>query len=1292
MKLKLTAIIAGLAISFNAYSQFFDTVPYVGAFGAQGSTRPAVTGYNPDPTNTNADWTTGWSNFTPNATLYPGDAGWVPTAAHPATNANKVSVSGDISVNTTWTKNNWYEVSGTVHILNGATLTIEPGTVIRGNVNNTFVLLVAKGGKLNAIGTLQQPIVMTSGRTAGSRVRGDWGGVLLIGNAHTNTANGVRQYEALPSDPLALYGGGPNYNDADNSGTLRYLRIEYAGYNFLPDQEINGLTFAGVGYGTRADYIQVSFANDDSYEWFGGASNHKYLISFAGTDDDFDMDEGYNGKCQFLLGVRNPAVFETSPSGTSNGLEHDNNTGLGSAGQVTPGVNAPEPKTAPVISNMTLLGPIRAGENRNTLATTARARFGRALELRTNVSTSVFNSLIGGYPEGMRMVHPNVAIQPSVQQRALNDEMTIRNSVLASAITTDVLYSATNTPTGVTFNVANWWFGGATPGFTTSGNDTANTIAKFGILAPSYTGSAGGALNQINFSAVNYMLSSNSPYKEAARFNTAKIPTIAQPTVALNPSVLPIFNQIVGTPSPVQAIVLTAANLAGNINATVGTNFEVSLSRTAGWASNVTKNGPSANDTIFVRYNRTNAGSNTAFLTVSSSISSDFTPLNINLAGSATAPASPLFGVDKSTVSFSTTTGTASAEKLVNVSGRFLVGNNISVTASANFEVSTTTGSGFASTATITGAASVNLPLYVRFVPTGSSAATGTITLSTNGVDDVIINVSGSVTGLASVTVSPTSYPQWQVATLTNSLAYPLTITGANLTGDLKVKAPNANFKLSTDSAFTNPEDSIMLTPASGAVAARKVYVRFQAPAASASTGNVAVSATGATTVNSAVSGLSVAANARRIIVANAPSNSITMETVFGTPSASRSLTVAGANLTDRLTVAYGTEGFQVSVDNTNWLSSLTIDTIAGGNINPTPIWVRYNPSVIGTSGAQQLILSSTGATTININVSGLSIPLVTAAPATLPEFATVVGVPSYTSTIDVSGVRLLAGVIVNVTPNSGFEVSTNASSGFGESVSIPKSGSALAATPVYFRYNPKVAGSVTATASFSTQSGPSSLITLNGFAVELPAPSLSLSTASISFDTTSNTPTPTTAKTFTVNATNLRDSLSVTVGGDFELSPDNTTWKKDWKLAGDVNGAIANLTLYCRFNRTTAGTSTSTIDFKSEALAAQKIAVSGTLTLVGLKELYNNISTFTMFPNPAQNEVVLDFTLDKAAEMSISVIDVTGKVVKEVSAVKFLSGSNTTTIDASDLNNGFYFVNIHSSEGSKTTRLMIAK
>lgn len=1292
MKRKFTAIIAGLALSFNAYSQFFDTVPYVGAFATQGSAKTAVTGYNPDPTNTNADWTAGWSNFTPNATLYPGDAGWVPTAAHPATNANKVSVSGDISTNTTWTKNNWYEVSGTVHVLNGATLTIEPGTVIRGNVNNTFVLLVAKGGKLNAVGTLQQPIVMTSGRAVGSRVRGDWGGVLLVGNAHTNTNGGVRQYEALPSDPLALYGGGPNFNDADNSGTLRYLRIEYAGYNFLPDQEINGLTFAGVGYGTKADYIQVSFANDDSYEWFGGASNHKYLIAFSGTDDDFDMDEGYNGKCQYLLGVRNPGVFETSPSGTSNGLEHDNNTGLGTAGQVTPGVNAPEPRTAPIISNMTLLGPIRAGENRNSLATTARARFGRAMELRTNVSTSVFNSLVGGYPEGMRMVHPNVSIQPSVQERALNDQMTMRNNLLASAITTDVLYSATNTPTGVTFNVANWWFAGATPGFSTSGNDTANTIGKFGIVAPSYAGSANGALSQIDFSAVNYMLGQSSPYAAAARFNNPKIPTIAQPTVSVNPSVLPIFNQIVGTPSAVKAVVLTATNLVGNITATVGTNFEISFSRTTGWATSISKNGPSINDTLFIRYNRANSGSNTALLTVTSSVTADFAPINIALSGSATAPASPVFGVDKAMLSFTTTAATASAEKVVNIAGRFLNGNTITITASANFEVSTTSGTGFASTTTINGAATVAAPIYVRFVPTAATPATGTVTLSANGIDDVIIAVSGTITGGASVSVSPTSYPQWQVATLTNSLAYPLTVTGANLTTDLKVKAPNANFKLSTDSAFTNPVDSIMLTPASGNVAATKVYVRFQAPAASASTGNVAISSTGATTANLAVSGLSVAANARRIVVANAPSNSITFETVFGTPSAARMLTVAAANLTDKLTIAYGIAGFEVSADNSNWAASLTIDTLAGGNINATNVWVRYNPTVIGTSGAQQLILSSTGATAINITVSGLSIPLVTASPAVLPEFATVVGTPSYTASIDVSGVRLLADVNVNVTPGSGFEVSTNATTGFSESVSIPKSGSTLAATTVYFRYNPTVAGSVTASASVNTQSGPATLINLNGFAVELPAPSLSLSTALISFDTTADSPAPTLAKTFTVNALNLRDSLSVTVGGDFELSPDNTVWKKDWKLGADANGAINNLTLYCRFNRSASGTSTDTIRFSGMALTTQTIAVTGTLRLVGINEVSSAITAFNLYPNPAQNEVTIDFTLDKAVDMIVSVLDITGKLVKVVPAAIYSSGANNLTIDASDLHNGYYFVNIRSAEGSKTSRLLIAK
>jgi hypothetical protein len=126
MKIKSTILVSALALSLSASAQFFDTVPFRGAFGVTGTTKSATTGYNPDPTNTGANWATGWTNWTPNTTAYPGDVNWTPTAQHPATSANKVVLSGDLASNLTLTKGNWYELTGTVHVLNGATLTIEP--------------------------------------------------------------------------------------------------------------------------------------------------------------------------------------------------------------------------------------------------------------------------------------------------------------------------------------------------------------------------------------------------------------------------------------------------------------------------------------------------------------------------------------------------------------------------------------------------------------------------------------------------------------------------------------------------------------------------------------------------------------------------------------------------------------------------------------------------------------------------------------------------------------------------------------------------------------------------------------------------------------------------------------------------------------------------------------------------------------------------------------------------------------------------------------------------------------
>ena len=151
--------------------------------------------------------------------------------------------------------------------------------------------------------------------------RGDWAGVVLLGNAPTNASfNGVQGVGAIEggvnnSDGLGLYGLGLHGpNPADNSGILRYVRIEYAGYAFLPDKEINGLTFGGVGNKTIVDYVQVSYANDDSFEWFGGTVNCKHLISFRTLDDDFDTDNGFSGKVQFGISLRDSAVADISKS------------------------------------------------------------------------------------------------------------------------------------------------------------------------------------------------------------------------------------------------------------------------------------------------------------------------------------------------------------------------------------------------------------------------------------------------------------------------------------------------------------------------------------------------------------------------------------------------------------------------------------------------------------------------------------------------------------------------------------------------------------------------------------------------------------------------------------------------------------------------------------------------------------------------------------------------------------------------------------------------------------------
>jgi len=265
--------------------------------------------------------------------------------------------------------------------MDGATLTIEEGITIYGKIGTKASLIVRKGGKLNAIGTATSPIVFTSEYTKPGSTQeplaGDWGGIILLGKAPINPAGGSAQIEGT-GDANDIYGG-TDVND--NSGTLKYVRIEYPGVAYAKDNEINGLTFGGVGAGTTIDYIQVYYSGDDSYEWFGGTVNCKHLIAYAGTDDDFDTDFGFQGKLQFLLGVRDPQVADQA--GASNGFESDNDA--------TGSLNSP--RTSPTWWNVTLIGP------KATPSSTIDSKFSHGMHLRRSSQNKISNTLIVGWPK-----------------------------------------------------------------------------------------------------------------------------------------------------------------------------------------------------------------------------------------------------------------------------------------------------------------------------------------------------------------------------------------------------------------------------------------------------------------------------------------------------------------------------------------------------------------------------------------------------------------------------------------------------------------------------------------------------------------------------------------------------------------------------------------------------------------------------------------------------------------------------------------------------------------------------
>ncbi|MEP6594519.1 MAG: hypothetical protein ABJA71_01180 [Ginsengibacter sp.] len=390
-----------------------------------------------------------------------------------------VILEGRITANRTLHAQYTYKLRGLVYVTNGAILTIEPGTKIVGELNKQGGLIITRSAKIIADGAADKPIVFTS--EAATPARGDWSGLVILGNAPTNASfNGVQGVGAIEgginnSDNLGLYGtpATQGQNPADNSGIIRYVRIEYAGYAFLPDNEINGLTLGGVGSGTIIDYVQVSYANDDSFEWFGGTVNCKHLIAYRGLDDELDTDNGYSGSVQFAICIRDSAVADISKS---NGFESDNDA---NGSTLTPATSA-------LFSNITMVGP------REQTTSVGNSLYGSGGHIRRNTKISIYNSVVMGWPigfliDGSKGSPTDLNIQ--------SNELEIENTIVANCAVPVKYAPSATAPTGATdATITSWFLDAANGNSILTINDDVKLTSPFNYAAPDVTPLAGSPL------------------------------------------------------------------------------------------------------------------------------------------------------------------------------------------------------------------------------------------------------------------------------------------------------------------------------------------------------------------------------------------------------------------------------------------------------------------------------------------------------------------------------------------------------------------------------------------------------------------------------------------------------------------------------------------------------------------------------------------------------------------------------------------------------------------------------
>jgi hypothetical protein len=319
------------------------------------------------------DWTTGWTYYNQQGGVGRTDIDTGKTA---------VMVTTDITVNTTWDSTSNYMLVGRIGVTNGATLTINEGTVVMGSGVGSF-LVIERDGNIDVNGTREHPVVFTSSGdfTLGNQAPGDWGGIVIHGNAQANCAGVTGCGLTDPNTQCESEGGAGFFggnDDDDSSGSIQYARVEYSGQEISPNNELNSWTFNAVGRNTVVEHLQAHFGTDDGFEWFGGTARSRWLVATSCSDDNIDWQMGFRGFIQFAVVQQNPAFS------LDKGIEADNNEfDFNCAG-----------RSNPTLSHLTFVGT--GGQGGGTIG----------IHLRRGTSATIVNSIISDFTTfGLRVQH-----------------------------------------------------------------------------------------------------------------------------------------------------------------------------------------------------------------------------------------------------------------------------------------------------------------------------------------------------------------------------------------------------------------------------------------------------------------------------------------------------------------------------------------------------------------------------------------------------------------------------------------------------------------------------------------------------------------------------------------------------------------------------------------------------------------------------------------------------------------------------------------------------------------------